>query len=58
MTSDWKAYLPGETEPTDLIGYVDYVTVSVGIGAPVQCADYFLFDDPKTGYRTEIGPTR
>lgn len=46
-------YLPGETEPTDLIGYANYVLTCFAVDAPMQIPDLLLIDDPQGG-RTEI----
>lgn len=55
MANGWDVYLPGETEPTDLIGYADYLVAGEALGVPVQCSDYFLYVEGND--RTEIGPT-
>jgi len=49
-----EVYVPGAPKATDLYGFVDYVTDSLGSDQPSQLPDVFVVSDPKQGLHTEI----
>ncbi len=55
---DWEVYLPGEAEPTDLVGYANYVLTCFAVDAPMQIPDCLRIDVPQSGVHMEINSVR
>jgi hypothetical protein len=54
---DVEVYIPG-AEPTDLVGYTNYILTCFAVDAPMQIPDCLMLDIPGAGIHTEIHSTR
>ena len=55
MPTELQVYLPGEREPTNLVGFANYVLTAFAIDEPVPTTAYVMFDMPTEGVHFGIG---